>query len=157
MKNNNLPKKTDQKLNEREKIIQKGKETVEGFNELISTTNNTIGQVKNLTDSVNNIAGNFLESQKIQSETRLGLKKIEENHKTINKHIDTEYKKQSQTLNKAEDAIDKGLESDNIDLVKAGLETMSGVANHNPMVDLKNHLDSQVNKNFNDDDFIIEI
>ena len=60
-------------------------------------------------------------------------------------------------MNKAEDVVDEGLKNGDIDLVRAGLDSMTGVANHNPMSDLKNHLDDQINNKFEDDDFMIEI
>ena len=84
-------------------------------------------------------------------------RKLKVIQKTINKHIDTEYKKQKQAMDKAENVIDSGLDSGNLDLVKMGLDSMTGFANHNPLADLKNHLDNQIEKDFDDDDFIIEI
>lgn len=114
-------------------------------------------QLNTLTNTANNLGKNFVESEKIKSDTILGLEKIKQNHQTINKHIDTEYKKQKQAMDKAENVIDSGLDSGNLDLVKMGLDSMTGFANHNPLADLKNHLDNQIEKDFDDDDFIIEI
>ncbi|WP_417291191.1 hypothetical protein [Corallibacter sp.] len=154
---NNLPEKVNKEINKAEEVIRGGKALVDNVN---STTNNlveTIDKTKELVGDVKELQKTYIESQKIKSDTVLGLEKIKQNHQTINKHIDTEYKKQKQAMDKAENVIDSGLESGNIDLVRAGLESMTGVANHNPMTDLKNHLDNQIEKDFEDDDFTIEV
>lgn len=147
---NNLPVKVNDTLKKGEQIIQQGRSLMDHIN----ATSNNIGNAAN---NLNQVGETYLESKRISSETALGLEKINENHKTINKHIDTEYKKQKQTLDKAENVIDKGLDSGDIELIKVGLNTMMGTANHNPMADLKNHLDDKIQKDFDDDDFIIEI
>lgn len=151
-KNNpsNLPQKA-------EKILQKAKDGDDNINTTANNVGNTLTKFSQTANNFNDLGKTFVESKKINAETKLGLKKIEENHKTINKHIDIEYNKQKQAMDKAENVIDSGLESGNIDLVKAGLDSMTGVANHNPMTDLKNHLDNQIEKDFEDDDFTIEI
>ena len=149
-KENNLPQKVDE-------ITQKVKNVTDNVNTTANNIGNTLNKFGQTANNFNDLGKTIVESKKISSETKLGLKKIEENHKTINKHIDIEYKKQKQAMDKAENVIDSGLESGNIDLVKAGLDSMTGVANHNPMTDLKNHLDNKIEKDFEDDDFIIEI
>lgn len=146
----NLPVKVNETLKKGEQIIQKGKSLVDNIN----TTSNNIGIAAN---NLNQMGETYLESKRINSQTELGLEKIKENHRTINKHIDTEYKKQKQTLDKAENVIDKGLDSGDIEMIKVGLNTMMGTANHNPLEDLKNHLNDKIQKDFDDDDFIIEI
>lgn len=160
-KENNLPEKIDKKINKTinkaEQIIEKGKSFVGDINSTVNNLGHSISKSKELIGNINDLRKTFLESEKIKSETIIGLEKIKQNHQTINKHIDTEYKKQKQAMDKAENVIDFGLESGNIDLVKIGLDSMTGVANHNPMIDLKNHLDNQTEKDFEDDDFTIEI
>jgi chromosome segregation ATPase len=154
---NNLPEKINKTIAKTEQIIKNGKSLAENIN---STTNNlgtTLDKSKELIGNINDLKKTYLESERIKSDTTLGLEKIKQNHQTINKHIDTEYKKQKQTLDTAERSVDKGLENGDIDLIKKGLDAMISVANHNPMADLKNHLDNQIEKDFGDDDFIIEI
>lgn len=154
---NNLPEKINNTISKAEQIIKSGKSLADNVN---STTNNlglTLDKSKELVGNLNDLKKTYLESEKIKSDTTLGLEKIKQNHQTINKHIDTEYKKQKQAMDKAENVIDSGLDSGNLDLVKMGLDSMTGVANHNPMTDLKNHLDNQIVKDFEDDDFTIEI
>ncbi|NKI25395.1 hypothetical protein HCG49_02335 [Arenibacter sp. 6A1] len=108
-------------------------------------------------DAANNILKYSLESKKLASDTAIQFEKIKQNHYTINKNIDNEYEKQNRVIDTAEEVVQKGLEDNDFGLIKLGLEQMSGVANHNPMADLKNHLDNQIEKDFEDDDFIIEI
>lgn len=156
-KTNNLPDKINKTVSKTEQIIIKGKSLTENVNSTANNLGLTIDKSKELIGNFNDLKKTYLESERIKSETTLGLEKIKQNHQTINKHIDTEYKKQKQAMDKAESVIDSGLESGNIDLVKAGLDSMTGVANHNPMTDLKNHLDNQIEKDFEDDDFTIEI
>jgi predicted RNA-binding protein with EMAP domain len=153
----NLPEKIDNPLKKAEQIVQNGKALTAQINVTASNVGNTINQSKELIGRLNDLKKTYLESEKIKSETKLGLERIKQNHSTINKHIDTEYKKQKQAMDKAGTVIDHGLESGDIELVKAGLDKMAGVANHNPLSDLKNHLDQKIDKDFEDDDFIIEI
>jgi hypothetical protein len=147
---NNLPQKVD-------KFSQKVKDVTDNMNAAARNVGNTLNKIGQTANNFNDLGKTFVESKKIKSDTALGLEKIKQNHKTINKHIDIEYNKQKQAMDKAENVIDSGLESGNIDLVKIGLNSMTGVANHNPMTDLKNHLDNQIEKDFEDDDFTIEI
>ena len=154
---NNLPEKINKTITKTEQIIKSGKSLAENVNSTANNLGVTLDKSKELIGNINDLKKTYLESERIKSDTNLGLEKIKQNHQTINKHIDTEYKKQKQAMDKAENVIDSGLESGNIDLVKAGLDSMTGVANHNPMTDLKNHLDNQIEKDFEDDDFTIEI
>jgi len=154
---NNLPEKINQTIIKSEQIIKRGKSLAENVKSTANNLGATLDKSKELIGNINDLKKTYLESERIKSDTTLGLEKIKQNHQTINKHIDTEYKKQKQAMDKAENVIDSGLESGNIDLVKAGLDSMTGVANHNPMTNLKNHLDNQIEKDFEDDDFIIEI
>lgn len=153
----NLPQKVDNPLNKAEQIVENGKALTNKINSTASNIGKTINQSKELVGSLNDLKRTYLESEKIKSDTKLGLERIKQNHSTIHKHIDTEYKKQKQAMDKAGNVIDRGLESGDIDLVRAGLDKMAGVANHNPLTDLKNHLDQKIEKDFDDDDFIIEI
>ena len=153
----NLPQKIDNPLNKAEHIIQNGKELTNKINYTASNISKTINQSKELIGNFNDLKLTYLESEKIKSDTKLGLERIRQNHSTINKHIDTEYKKQKQAMDAAGNVIDHGLESGDIDLVRAGLDKIAGVANHNPLTDLKDHLDQKIEKDFDDDDFIIEI
>lgn len=144
-----------------DETIIKGNELLinsnESFHHISSTANSILNKSNEVVTSVNNLGSIFLESQKISSQTTLGLKKIEEDHKTINKSIDNEYNKQNQVLNTAANVVEDGLKNNDIDKIRLGLETMSVIANHNPMSDLKNALDKEINNNFDDDDFYIEI
>lgn len=153
----NLPQKIDNPLNKAEQIIENGKALTDRINSTASNVGNTINQSKELIGSFNDLKKTYLESERIKSDTKLGLERIKQNHSTIHKHIDTEYKKQKQAMDKAGNVVDRGLESGDINLVRAGLDKMAGVANHNPLTDLKNHLDQKIEKDFDDDDFIIEI
>ena len=153
----NLPQKIDNPLDRAEFIIENGKELTDRINSTSSNVGNVLNQSKELIGSFNELKRTYLESEKIKSDTKLGLERIRQNHSTIHKHIDTEYKKQKQAMDKAANVIDRGLESGDIDLVRAGLDKLAGVANHNPLTDLKNHLDQKIEKDFEDDDFIIEI
>ena len=154
---NNLPEKINKTISKTEQIIKSGKSFADNVNSTANNLGLTLDKSKELIGNINDLKKTYLESEKIKSETTLGLEKIKQNHQTINKHIDTEYKKQKQAMDKAENVIDSGLDSGNLDLVKMGLDSMTGVANHNPMTDLKNHLDNQIEKDFEDDDFTIEI
>ena len=154
---NNLPEKVNNTITKKQQIIKSGKSLIDNVNSTANNLGTTLDKSKELIGNLNDLKKTYLESEKIKADTAVGLEKIKRNHQTINKHIDTEYKKQKQAMDKAENVIDSGLESGNIDLVKAGLDSMTGVANHNPMTDLKNHLDNQIEKDFEDDDFIIEI
>ncbi|WP_178985638.1 hypothetical protein [Winogradskyella helgolandensis] len=154
---NNLPEKINKKISKTEQIIKSGKSFADNVNSTANNLGLTLDKSKELIGNINDLKKTYLESEKIKSDTTLGLEKIKQNHQTINKHIDIEYKKQKQAMDKAENVIDSGLDSGNLDLVKMGLDSMTGVANHNPMTDLKNHLDNQIVNDFDDDDFIIEI
>lgn len=154
---NNLPEKINNTISKAEQIIKSGKSLADNVNSTANNLGLTLDKSKELVGNLNDLKKTYLESEKIKSDTTLGLEKIKQNHQTINKHIDTEYKKQKQAMDKAENVIDSGLDSGNLDLVKMGLDSMTGVANHNPMTDLKNHLDNQIEKDFDDDDFTIEI
>ena len=156
-KPNNLPEKINTTIAKTEQIIKSGKTFADNINSTANNLGLTLDKSKELIGNINDLKKTYLESEKIKSDTTLGLEKIKQNHQTINKHIDTEYKKQKQAMDKAENVIDSGLDSGNLDLVKMGLDSMTGVANHNPMTDLKNHLDNQIEKDFKDDDFTIEI
>ena len=156
-KPNNLPEKINNTIAKTEQIIKSGKSFADNVNSTANNLGLTLDKSKELIGNINDLNKTYLESEKIKSDTTLGLEKIKQNHQTINKHIDTEYKKQKQAMDKAENVIDSGLDSGNLDLVKMGLDSMTGVANHNPMTDLKNHLDNQIEKDFEDDDFTIEI
>lgn len=154
---NNLPDKINKKITKTEQIIKSGKSLANNVNSTANNLGATLDKSNKLIGNINEFKKTYLESEKIKADTALGLEKIKQNHQTINKHIDTEYKKQKQAMDKAENVIDSGLDSGNLDLVKMGLDSMTGVANHNPMTDLKNHLDNQIEKDFEDDDFTIEI
>lgn len=155
--NINLHDKFDQTIESGNELVEK---TKDGLSELENTVNSFSNSVNNVNDFVSNVGnlGNvFLESKKISSQTTLGLKTIEENHKTINKNIDNEYKKQNKLMKSASEVIDQGLSNNNIEYIREGLAAMIQVANHNPMADLKRNLDEKLNKNFEDDDFYLEI
>ncbi|WP_417236568.1 hypothetical protein [Bizionia paragorgiae] len=157
-KENNSQTKNNNPIDKGNKLIEKGKGLVRDINNVNSQISNTLTNSGELIDKANDIGRTFIESKKIESETRLGLEKIRKNHDTIGEHIKTEYKKQKQQLDKAEEVIDDGLKSGNLAQIKLGLDAMTNVANHNPMTDLKNHLDNQIDENFDeDDDFVIEI
>ena len=158
--NNNstdMQTKVDQTLSKGNELVQN---TRDGLGQLMNASDsisNSLNNANNLINNINNAGNVFLESQRINSQTALGLKKIEEDHKTINKSIDNEYSKQKQAMDKASDVVDDGLKGNDIEKIRLGLAAMSGVANHNPMADLKNALNKEINNNFDDDDFYIEI
>ena len=144
-----------------DETIIKGNELLinsnESFYHISSSAISILNKSNEVVTTVNNLGSIFLESQKISSQTTLGLKKIEEDHKTINNSITNEYNKQNQVLNTAANVVEDGLKNNDIDKIRLGLETMSVIANHNPMSNLKNALDKEINNNFDDDDFYIEI
>ncbi len=152
--NKNFQKRIDETMIKGNELLINSNESLQHIS---STANSILNKSNELVTSVNNLGNIFLESQKISSQTILGLKKIEEDHKTINKSIDNEYIKQNQVLNTAANVVEDGLKNNDIDKIRLGLETMSGIANHNPMSDLKKALDKEINNNFDDDDFYIEI
>lgn len=155
MENNNKPKEQNElKVNQGTDKELEGKLS-DPRKDALETTQKTLEEETLMT--INTVSNNLVESQRIAAETTIRLKQIEEGHKTINNHIKNEYDKQKQTLNKASDVVDKGLESNDLDIIKAGLETMSNVANHNPVADLKRSLETNIEKSFDDDDFMIEI
>jgi hypothetical protein len=154
---NNLPDKVNKTISKTQQIIKSGKSLADNVNSTANNLGATLDKSKELIGNINDLKKTYLESEKIKADTALGLEKIKQNHQTIIKHIDTEYKKQKHGMDVAERVVDSGLESGDIDLIKAGLDKMTGIANHNPMTDLKNHLDNQIEKDFEDDDFIIEI
>ncbi|MBE7628497.1 hypothetical protein [Tenacibaculum piscium] len=124
---------------------------------------NTANQLSGLANNGQQLAGTLsdvqkmhFESQKLKAQTHVELERIDKQYDTINKHIDTEYSKQSRAMDKSEEVIDKGLAEGNLDYIREGLNSMVNVANHNPMADLKKTLDKQI-ENFDDDDFTIEI
>lgn len=154
---NNLPEKVNQSLSSADKIIKNGKSLVHSVNSTANNLSQTITKSKELVGNINDLQKTFIESQKIKSYTTIGLEKIKQSHHTINRHIDNEYSKQNRAMDSAENVIGVGLASGDIDLVKLGLDTMTGVANHNPVTDLKNSLDNNIEKDIEDDDFFIEI
>lgn len=156
-KHSNLPEEINKTINKTEQIVEKGKSFVDNVNSTANNLGGTIDKAKELIGGVQEFQKTYLETQKIKSDTILGLEKIKQNHQTINKHIDTEYKKQKQQMDKASDVVDAGLLSDDIEKIREGLNAMTNVANHNPMTDLKKHLDNQIKKDFNDDDFTIDV
>lgn len=153
----NLPEKVNPSVSKAEQVIIGSKTFVDKVNTTANNLSQTIEKSKEFVGNINDLQKTYLDSQKIKSDTILGLERIKQNHSTINKHIDTEYSKQKQAMDKAENVIDAGLVSGNLDYVKMGLESMTGVANHNPLADLKNSLDNQIAKDIEDDDFFIEI
>lgn len=161
--NKNKPVK-DQIITGVDKTLSKGKEIinyVENVDKMTKNQLNNLGskmnQASKLVDNAKELGNVYLESQKIQSQTEVELTKIQKNHENINKHIDTEYKKQKQTMDKASDVVDDGLASNNIEKIREGLAAMTATANHNPMADLKRALDKDLEQDYLDDDFIIEI
>lgn len=154
----------DQLMNRVDESLKKGKEIinyVENVDKLAEKHLNNFGskidQTNKLVDSVKDMGNTYLESQRIKSQAEVELTKIQRNHETINKHIDTEYKKQKQTMDKASDVVDDGLASNDIEKIREGLAAMTATANHNPMADLKRSLDEDIDQDYLDDDFIIEI
>lgn len=138
--------------------IVKAKDNVENkVNATVTDFKDSVQSAKALVDQAKNLGDSLIESQRIKSKTEIELKRIEVAHQVINKNIDNEYKKQKQAMDKASDVVDAGLESDNIEKIRAGLEYMTITANHNPMADLKNKLDEDLEQDYLDDDFIIEI
>ena len=157
MENNNL---TNNQENLEETKSQHEKEVALRERELDYKTlkANKSSEVKNnLINSANNISNSVLESRKLEANTRIELEKIHSNHLTLNNHINKEYKKQKRAMNKASDVIDHGLEKDNLDIIALGLQSLTNVANTNPMANLFNKIEGELSKNIDDDDFMIEI
>ena len=102
----------------------------------------------------------FLEAKKIEAETRKDLAKIRSNHENVNRIITQEYGKQKLSMDKSSDVVDAGLESNDLDKIKAGLDAMTKVANHNPMDKLKTEMDEQLEKSLkqdlDSDDFMLD-
>lgn len=147
----------DQSQNKVKDVVNYVKEIDESVKNKLDAVDTKIEESNEILDKVANIGGLFLESQKVQAKSEVDLLRIQKNHETIHKHIDTEYKKQKQTMDKASDVVDVGLDNNNIEIIREGLAAMTATANHNPLADLKKSLDKDIDKDYLNDDFIIEI
>ncbi|WP_405296662.1 hypothetical protein [Algibacter sp. Ld11] len=167
-KEEKINNKLEQVQNKIDKTIAKGKDVVdnakqgaEAITNITTGIQNTLNSANNLAQSVNGIKDTFIESQKIQAITEIELKKIQTNHQQVNRVITEEYGKQKQSMDKASDVVDAGLQDNDLDKIREGLNAMTNVANHNPMAELKKSMDKQLEENLNkdldDDDFMIEI
>lgn len=161
---NNKSSDKEKDIQKIDKVINAGNKLVENSANVLQNVGNGVDKIgakinnaKSLVNEVKNLGATYVESQKIKSETILGLKKIEEDHKTINNHINKEYSKQIKQMDKASDVVDAGLASNDIEKIREGLAAMTATANHNPMADLKKSLDKDLEQDYLDDDFIIEI
>ncbi|AEG99874.1 hypothetical protein [Lacinutrix sp. 5H-3-7-4] len=154
-------KKIDNFINNGKNAINSAKEGADSIAKVTSNFKGTIDSANNLVSSVNGLKDNFLESKKLQIETEIKLKKIQNEHQTNNRIISEEYGKQKVAMDKASTVVDEGLRGDDIEKIREGLNAMTNVANHNPMVKLQKQIDEKLeedlNKNLDDDDFIIEI
>ncbi len=166
--NKEINNKLEQVQNKIDNTIAKGKNVVDTAKEGAEVITNITSKVKNTLDSANNLAqsvkgikDSYLESQKIQATTAIELKKIQNKHQIVNRIITEEYGKQKQIMDKASNVVDVGLQDNDLDKIREGLNAMTNVANRNPMAELKISIDMQLEENLNkdldDDDFIIEI
>lgn len=156
-----IQNKIDKTITKGENIVDSVKQGGEVIIEINSEFQNTLNNANNLAQSVNGVKDSFIESKKIQASTEIKLKEIQSNHQKANRIITEEYGKQKQQMNKASDVVDAGLQQNDLEKIREGLNAMTSVANHNPMDQLKKSMDKKLkenlNKDLNDDDFIIEI
>jgi hypothetical protein len=162
-KNNKLTEahnKIDNTLNKGKQAIDSVKTGIQSINEVssgvksvINTANDTLGLIKDLNNK-------SLESEKIAAQTKLGLAKIQANNQETNRQITEAYGKQKMQMDKAGSVVDAGLQDNDIEKIKAGLDSMTKTANTNPLASLKDELDKKMDKNLNQDvdsdDFMLE-
>ena len=149
----------DVTLNKGKDIVNTAREGVQAVSDVANGLQETFNKANDLAQSVNGLKDSFIESRRIQAETEIELQKIRSNHQQVNRIITEEYGKQKQSMDKASDVVDAGLESNDINKIREGLNAMTNVANHNPMEKLKNDLDKELERNLNqdfDDDFTLE-
>jgi len=149
--------KVNNTLDKGKEIIKKGQEGLEQINNTSANLSSAFDKASGLVNNVNNLGNVYLESQRINSNTITKLEDIAGKHKNNSKQIDAAYNKQNRGMDAADRVIDAGLQSDDINIIREGLAAMTGIANTNPLPELKNSLDNEIEKDFYDDDFIIEI
>lgn len=151
----------DRTLAKGKSVVDTAKQGAEALTNITSEIQNTLNSANNLAQSVSGIKESFIEAQKIQANTEIELKKIQNNHQQVNRVITEEYGKQKQSMDKASDVVDAGLQDNDLDKIRVGLGAMTNVANHNPIAELKKSMDKELEENLNkdldDDDFMIEI
>lgn len=152
--------KIDNTLTKGKQIVESVKNGVESINDTTNNLKNTLTKAGELVGSVKELKNTYLESKIIEANTQKGLAKIRSNHQNVNRIITEEYGKQKQSMDKSSDVVDAGLESNDLDKIKAGLDAMTKVANHNPMEKIKNQLDEDLEKSIkqdlDSDDFMLD-
>ncbi|TXD81868.1 hypothetical protein ESY86_16725 [Subsaximicrobium wynnwilliamsii] len=149
----------DNTLEKSKEVVNIAKEGTQMVSEVTNNIQDTFNKANNLFQGVKGLKDSFMESQKLQAQTEIELLKIRSEHQQMNRIITEEYGKQKQSMDKASDVVDAGLESNDINKIREGLTAMTNVANHNPMENHKKALDNELERNLNqdfDDDFTLE-
>ncbi|RBQ27786.1 MULTISPECIES: hypothetical protein [Arcobacteraceae] len=92
------------------------------------------------------------EKLKIEAETYTKLQEINNEHNQIMSNMDRHYNQQKESMNNMEKIIDKGLNSDNIDMLEIGIRGMLGTIQNKFSSDGLRRIEKK--NNIADDDII---
>ncbi len=124
---------TEKALTETDELETKISTNMQNFGNAIEQTTSLYNNFARIAESFNRrdieLAKIAKDSQQLDNE----LKKIN----VIEQTITTHFKERAKNFDKFEEVIDKGLESNNLDYVIAGLQAMATVATQNPLEILK--------------------
>lgn len=139
---------TEKALTEPNELETKISTNMQNFGNAIEQTTSLYNNFARIAESSNRrdieLAKIAKDSQQLDNE----LKKIN----VIEQTITTHFKERSRNFDKFEEVIDKGLESNNLDYVIAGLQAMATVATQNPLEILKTKNKKAISS---DDDSIV--
>ena len=146
---------------ENEKILSKDNSMIETIkNGLIAKNSENelnikkIDLINNSLNKLSNISDNFTESQRIQADTHVIQNMIATEYNKDMEIIHKNFDKQDRMLDNVEKVIDRGLNDNDIEKIKAGLWAGANIANTNPVQDISNKLDRVFD---DDDDEFLEI
>lgn len=149
MKNNKLAKQN--KIND-----HKRRNSLEKINndktEDIKLNEKRIDLAKDAMGTLNNISNNIREIERIKNETAIRQAEIVSDYEKDMRIIDKKFEQQDKELIKSDLVLNKGLEDNNLDMIKAALAHGAHIANTNPVQDIQSKIDQALGDN--NDEFI---
>jgi len=151
MKNNKLAKNTEINDNKRQNPLQKkDNDKIEN----IKLKEKTIDLAKNAMGTINNITNNIREIEQIKNKTAIRQAEIISDYEKDMRIIDKKFEHQDRELIKSDLLLNKGLEDNNLDMIKEALAHGATIANTNPVKDITNKLNQKLKNDTNNDEFI---
>jgi len=151
MKNNKLAKNTEINDNKRQNPLQKkDNDKIEN----IKLKEKTIDLAKNAMGTINNITNNIREIEQIKNKTAIRQAEIISDYEKDMRIIDKKFEHQDRELIKSDLLLNKGLEDNNLDMIKEALAHGAAIANTNPVKDITNKLNQKLKNDTNNDEFI---